>query len=176
MLKVMAMMNDYPIWQLVVLELNPEKLANAGGRADGALNLGTEIHLREGNSNEIQALEGRLRANEVKSDPPASLPCQERIGHHLTQRPVKLYEMSEQQNRKVNDVNGASRKLLGSVASGRNGHSKANQVVNKQNPCNSVFSCKENTYIGTWNVRTLSADGHIDILLHQLKNMRWSIM
>jgi len=30
-----------------------------------------------------QVLEGHLRADEVTNDPTASLPCQERTGHHL---------------------------------------------------------------------------------------------
>lgn len=39
-----------------------------------------------------------------------------------------------------------------------------------------LINTMEKVYIGTWNVRTLHATGQLDILLHQLKNVSWSIM
>ena len=30
--------------------------------------------------------------------------------------------------------------------------------------------------MGTWNVRTLYAAGQLDILLHQVKDLRWSVI
>ena len=54
-----------------------------------------------------------------------------------------------------NDVNGTPLLKKGRIASGRNGNSKAIQVVNQRNPCNTrshekyLFNSKEKTYIGT---------------------------
>jgi len=88
--------------------------------------------------------------------------------------------MRHNRNKAVNDVNGAPHQRLGSAASGRNGDSKATQVVNKRNPCNipkgTLFNCNKEAYTGTWNVRTHYAAGPLDILLYQLKDMKWSIM
>src|SRR6218665_1288432 len=39
-----------------------------------------------------------------------------------------------------------------------------------------LFGCKDTTYVGTWNVRTLYSAGQLDVLLHQLRGVRWSIM
>src|SRR6218665_136692 len=36
--------------------------------------------------------------------------------------------------------------------------------------------CKDTTYVGTWNVRTLYSAGQLDVLLHQLRGVTWSIM
>ena len=82
-------------------------------------------------------------------------------------------------NRKVgNDVNGAPHQRMRSVASGRSGIDGATQVVNKRNPCatEQIFGCKEQTYVGTWNVRTLYATGQLEILIHQMKDVNWSIL
>ena len=91
--------------------------------------------------------------------------------------------MTMYQNRKVgNDVNGAPRQWMRSVASGRGGIDGATQVVNKRNPCakeakeENIFGCRERMYVGTWNVRTLYATGQLDILLHQMKEINWSIL
>src|SRR6218665_1527154 len=75
--------------------------------------------------------------------------------------------------------------MQGGIASGRNG-SKAIQVVNQRNPCDKsknredkgeqLFGCKDTTYVGTWNIRTLYSAGQLDVLLHQLRGVRWSIM
>ena len=82
-------------------------------------------------------------------------------------------------NRKVgNDVNGAPHQRMRSVASGRSGIDGATQVVNKRNPCatEQIFGCEERTYVGTWNVRTLYATGQLEILIHQMKDVNWSIL
>src|SRR5678816_491143 len=66
-----------------------------------------------------------------------------------------------------------------SVASGRGGMDGATQVVNKRNPCakeQQLFGCRERMHVGTWNVKTLYATGQLDILLHQMKEINWSIL
>src|SRR6218665_2429464 len=80
-----------------------------------------------------------------------------------------------------NDVNGLFCIIRG-IASGRNG-SEAIQVVNQRKSKNredkveqQLFGCKDATYFGTWNVRTLYSAGQLDLLLHQLRGVRWSIM
>jgi exonuclease III len=89
--------------------------------------------------------------------------------------------MSAKTMRIDNGVNGALQQRRKSIAPGRSGESKATQVVSQRNPCDKrnrrhVFNCTEVGYIGTWNVRTLYAAGQLEILLHQLKDMKWSIM
>src|SRR6218665_2646621 len=83
-----------------------------------------------------------------------------------------------------NDVNGASLQRQRGIASGRNG-SKAIQVVNQRNPCDKsknredkrerLFGCKDTTYVGTWNVRTLYSAGQLEVLLHQLRGVTWAL-
>src|SRR6218665_608735 len=114
--------------------------------------------------------------------PPSSLPYQERSGHHLASRNLNMIDTNTIAD---NDVNGASLQRQRGIASGRNG-SKAIQVVNQRNPCDKsknredkgeqLFGCKDTTYVGTWNVRTLYSAGPLDVLLHQLRGVRWSIM
>src|ERR1043165_2339709 len=84
-------------------------------------------------------------------------------------------------NRKVgNDVNGASIQRNRGFASGRGGGYGATQVVNQRKPCTRregrLFNGKKEICVGTWNVRTLYAPGQLDILLHQLKRIRWGII
>ena len=85
-----------------------------------------------------------------------------------------------------NDVNGAPPKIRRSTASGRNGGgNRAVQVVIPRNPGtqrekgdtrDQIFNSKETLFVGTWNVRTMYAVGQLDILLHQIRKLRWSVM
>ena len=35
---------------------------------------------------------------------------------------------------------------------------------------------RNETYIGTWNVRTLREDGKLEVLTHELDRYRWSVL
>ena len=43
-------------------------------------------------------------------------------------------------------------------------------------PVSLILSPEEMGYVGTWNVRTLYAAGQLDILLHQVKDLRWNVI
>ena len=129
-------------------------------------------------------MEGHLRAEEVNKDPTASLPCQERIGHHLAKDQETLNKMNAKPKNTDNDVNGTPLKIQRRTASGRNGGgNRAIQVVIPRNPGTQrvkaedhIFNNRETMFVGTWNVRTLYAVGQLDILLHQLREVQWSVM
>jgi len=122
-------------------------------------------------------LEGHPRAEEVSSwIQRLPYPAGRGLVTARPMQPMKLIMMSDNTQNNSNGVNRAPRTQTRGSAPGRGRGCKTTQVDTKRNPCDTVLSCAEKTYIGTWNVRTLYAAGQLDVLLHQLQRLKWSIM